>query len=43
MNSAELTISREKRQCADKETIVIEEPIPLLLSESNVAPGNADL
>lgn len=43
MNSAELTISRENRWHSDKETTVIRGPIPLLLSESKAAPGNADL
>lgn len=42
MKSAELTISTENRQHVDKGTIVIKEPIPVL-SESNAAPGNADL
>lgn len=43
MNSAELTVSRENRQHSDKGTRVIKEPIPLLPSESNATPGNADL
>lgn len=43
MNSAELTISRENRQHSEKGTTVIKEPILLLLSESNAAPGNAVL